>query len=87
MLDSYESAQNPALDRNLNGVLDSYEIAQTPALDSNSNGIIDLVEITALTASNAVLTARLNCGDLNGDNEVNGEDFGLQLLNYGPCPQ
>lgn len=41
----------------------------------------------ALTTANAALTAQLNCGDLNGDNEVNGEDFGLQLLNYGPCPQ
>jgi hypothetical protein len=68
-------------------VLDSYEIAQNPTLDSNSNGIIDLVEIAALTASNAALTAQLNCGDLNGDNEVNGADVGLQLINYGPCPQ
>ena len=85
--DSYEIAQNAALDRNLNGVLDSYEIAQTPALDANGNGIPDSVDLAAANAQVAALTAQLNCGDLNGDNEVNGEDFGLQLLNYGPCPQ
>ena len=92
--DSYEIAQNPLLDLNGNGVLDSYEIAQTPALDSNQNGILDLVElatangqVTTLTSQNAALTAQLNCGDLNGDNEVNGADVGLQLMNYGPCPQ
>jgi hypothetical protein len=33
------------------------------------------------------LTAQLNCGDLDGDGEVNGADVGLQLINYGPCPQ
>ena len=85
VLDSYEIAQNPALDRNKNGVLDSYEIAQNPAIDSNRNGIPDSVDLAALTASNAALTAQLNCGDLDGDGEVNGADVGLQLINYGPC--
>ena len=78
VLDSYEIAQNAALDRNLNGELDSCEIAADPTLDRNSNGIIDLVEIAALTA-------QLNCGDLDGDGEVNGADIGLMLVSYGPC--
>jgi hypothetical protein len=69
----------------LNGVLDSCDIAANPALDSNSNGIIDLVEITALTAANTALTARLNCGDLNGDGEVNGADLGRMLISWGQC--
>ena len=85
MLDSYDIAQNPALDRNLNGVLDSYEIAQTPALDANGNGIPDSVDLAAANAQVAALTAQLNCADLNGDGEVNGADVGLQLINYGPC--
>ena len=85
VLDSYEIAQNAALDRNLNGVLDSYEIAQTPALDANGNGIPDSVDLAAANAQVAALTAQLNCGDLNGDNEVNGADVGLMLVNYGPC--
>ena len=76
--DTVEIAQDPTLDRNLNGELDSCEIAADPTLDRNSNGIIDLVEIAALTA-------QLNCGDLDGDGEVNGADIGLMLVSYGPC--
>ncbi len=94
ILDSYEIAQNPTLDRNLNGILDSYEIAQDPGRDSNSNGILDLVELAAangqiatLTSENAGLSAQLNCGDLDGDGEVNSADIGFLLINYGPCPQ
>jgi len=91
-LDSCDIAANPALDRNLNGVLDSYEIAQTPALDANANGILDNVDlaaantqITALTAANTALTAQLNCGDLDGDGEVNGGDLGKMLISWGQC--
>ena len=84
-LDSYDIAQNPALDRNLNGVLDSYEIAQTPALDANGNGIIDSVDLAVANAQVAALTAKLNCGDLDGDGEVNGADIGLTLVSYGSC--
>jgi hypothetical protein len=66
-------------------VLDSYEIAQNPGRDSNSNGILDLVELAASNAQVTALTAQLNCGDLDGDGEVNSADVGLQLINYGPC--
>jgi len=45
------------------------------------------VEIAALSAANAALTARLECGDLDGDGEVGGADIGLVLLNFGPCTQ
>ena len=90
--DTDEIAQDPTLDRNLNGVLDSCDIAANPAIDSNQNGILDSADIAAanalLATANAqvaALTAQLNCGDLNGDGEVNGADVGLQLINYGPC--
>ena len=83
--DSYEIAQNPLLDRNGNGVLDTYEILQNPGIDSNQNGVPDSVDIAAANAQVTALTAQLNCGDLNGDGEVNGADVGLQLMNYGPC--
>ena len=66
------------LDRNNNGIPDSVEISNDPTLDRNSNGIIDLAEITALTA-------QLNCGDLNGDGEVNGGDLGKMLISWGLC--
>ena len=39
----------------------------------------------ALTAANTALTARLNCGDLNGDGEVNGADLGKMLIGWGQC--
>lgn len=39
----------------------------------------------ALTAANAALTAQLNCGDLNGDGEVNGGDLGKMLISWGLC--
>ena len=39
----------------------------------------------ALTAANTTLTARLNCGDLNGDGEVNGADLGKMLIGWGQC--
>ena len=84
-LDSVEISNDPTLDHNHNGILDGWEIAQTPALDSNLNGVIDGVEIAALSAANAALTARLECGDLDGDGEVAGSDLGLVLLNFGPC--
>ena len=42
-------------------------------------------EIAALTAQNTALTARLNCGDLNGDGEVNGADLGKLLISWGQC--
>jgi hypothetical protein len=57
-----------------------HSLALTDALDSNHNGILDSVEIVALTA-------RLNCGDLDGDGEVGGADISLALLNFGPCTQ
>ena len=41
--------------------------------------------IAALTAQNAALTAQLNCGDLDGNGEVNSADIGLMLVSYGPC--
>jgi hypothetical protein len=41
---------------------------------------------TPLTdAQIATLTARLNCGDLNGDGEVNGADLGKMLIGWGQC--
>ena len=42
-------------------------------------------EIAALTAQNAALTAQLNCGDLNGDGEVNGADLGKLIIGWGQC--
>ena len=90
--DTIQIAQDSTLDRNLSGTLDSCDIAANPAIDSNQNGIPDSADIAAanalLATANAqvaALTAQLNCGDLNGDGEVNGADVGLQLMNYGPC--
>ena len=85
--DTVEIAQDPTLDRNLSGTLDSCDIAANPAIDSNQNGIPDSVDLAAANAQVAALTAQLNCGDLDGNGEVNGADVGLQLMNYGPCPQ
>ena len=85
VLDSCDIAGNSALDRNLNGVLDSYEIAQTPALDANGNNIPDSVDLAAANAQVAALTARLNCGDLDGNGEVNGADLGRMLISWGQC--
>jgi hypothetical protein len=82
-----EIAQNSTLDRDRNGILDSWELTNIVNADRNSNGVLDLAEIFEKDAQIAALTAQLNCGDLNGDNEVNGADVGLQLINYGPCPQ
>ena len=73
------------LDRNGNGVPDSVEIAQNPAMDGNGNGIIDFVEVVQKDAQVAALTARLNCGDLNGDGEVNGADLGKLIIGGGQC--
>ena len=83
--DSYEIAQNPLLDLNGNGVLDTYEILQNPGIDSNQNGVPDSADIAAANAQVAALTARLNCGDLNGDGEVNGGDLGKLLISWGQC--
>jgi alpha-tubulin suppressor-like RCC1 family protein len=55
-----------------------HSLALTDALDSNHNGILDSVEIAALTA-------QLNCGDLDGDGEVNGADLGKVLIGWGQC--
>jgi hypothetical protein len=42
-------------------------------------------EIAALTSQITALTAQLNCGDLNGDGEVNGGDLGKMLISWGLC--
>jgi chromosome segregation ATPase len=44
-------------------------------------------ENATLDSENAALTAQLNCGDLDGNGEVNSADIGLMLVSYGPCAQ
>ena len=85
VLDTFEIAQDPTLDRNLNGTLDSCDIVANPAIDSNQNGIPDSVDLAAANARVTALTAQLNCGDLNGDGEVNGADLGKLIIGWGQC--
>ena len=66
--------------------------SQIAALNSQNTSLTS--QNTALTSENATLdsentalTTQLNCGDLDGNSEVNGADVGLMLVNYGPCAQ
>jgi hypothetical protein len=85
ILDSVEIAQTPTLDRDRNGILDSWELANIVNADRNGNGVLDVAEVSEKDAQIAALTARLNCGDLNGDGEVNGADLGKLIIGWGQC--
>ena len=85
ILDSVEIAQNPTLDRDRNGILDSWELANLVNADRNGNGVLDLAEVYEKDAQIAALTAQLNCGDLDGNGEVNGADLGRMLISWGQC--
>ena len=61
----------------------SYQ-AEIATLTSQNTALTS--ENVTLDSENTALTAQLNCGDLNGDGEVNGADVGLVLINHGPCP-
>ena len=97
MPDSYEIAQNPARDCNLNGTLDSCEIAGG-AQDKDADGVIDECEygrgdcnldgqISADDLAELLsLWGFINppYGDLNHDNIVAGDDLAILLSNWGP---
>ena len=53
--------------------------------DYNHNGIADSTELVTVTAQLAIVTAQLQCGDLDGSGDVGSEDLGMLLLNYGQC--
>jgi hypothetical protein len=65
--------------------LDSWELANIVNADRNGNGVLDLAEVSEKDAQITALTTRLNCGDLDGDGEVNGGDLGRLLIGWGQC--
>jgi hypothetical protein len=80
-----------AIDCNQNAILDFEEIAVDPSLDCNENSGLDECEIASGASSDANRDGvpdecQLIPGDLNGDGVVDGEDLGLALLGWGPCP-
>jgi hypothetical protein len=44
-----------------------------------------LAQVYEVRQWSPALTARLNCGDLDGNGEVNGADLGRMLISWGPC--
>ena len=85
--DKDDIAAGTTRDDNNNGVPDICDIAAANALLAAANARVTTLtsENATLTSENAALTAQLNCGDLNGDGEVNSADIGLMLVSYGPC--
>jgi len=83
--DSCEIFSGAVTDINDNYIPDSCDVVSGLLNDYNHNGIADSTELVTVTAQLAIVTAQLQCGDLDGSGDVGSEDLGMLLLNYGPC--
>ena len=87
MLDSYDCAQNPALDCNHNLHIDQFEIVDNELLDCDYNGKIDSCDIASGVADDDIDTHLDICEHAKGDLDLSGDvdlgDIGILLLYMG----
>jgi len=85
--DASDIANGDSFDCNLNGVPDECETVDTDCNDNGNPDWCDIADGEADKNENGVLDSCERAGgDINLDGCVGGDDLGLLLMAWGPCP-